>query len=218
MAAVSRQRWKWGLTAVMLIALGIGAGVWAGLVSDNTVPVAVLSEDLPAGHVLTGADLGSVEIHEAEGLHFLSPEAAEGMRLTRPVPSGFPLVSGSVTDRTSWPEPDQAVVSVPVAALPQAVGSGVDVALITAAPTTDEAAEDDEDSADDEPGVVPGIVHRVAPAAENGFDGGQQVVEVVVPRNQAARISRAVAGDGVQIALVNASEDVHPDASEEESE
>ncbi|MEU1899352.1 SAF domain-containing protein [Nocardiopsis dassonvillei] len=204
LAAASRRRWKWGLLAGALIAAGGAVGAWAGLAGEETRTVAVLTSDLPAGHLITAADVASVDLAEAEGLRLLTPEVAEGMVLTRPVPAGSPLVAGSVSDSALWPEPGQAVVALPVTTAPADLAEGTTVDLVTlAAP-----GEGGGDDAETRPGAVTGLVHRVT-AAEDGLGGGHQVVEVVLPRDEAASFSRAAAGQEVQIAVVNPHENTH---------
>lgn len=204
LAAASRRRWKWGLLAGALIAAGGAVGAWAGLAGEETRTVAVLTSDLPAGHLITAADVASVDLAEAEGLRLLTPEVAEGMVLTRPVPAGSPLVAGSVSDSALWPEPGQAVVALPVTTAPADLAKGTTVDLVTlAAP-----GEGGGDDAEALPGAVTGLVHRVT-AAEDGLGAGQQVVEVVLPRDEAASFSRAAAGQEVQIAVVNPHENAH---------
>ena len=206
LAAVSRRRWKWGLLAGGLIAAGTVAGAWAGLAGEETRAVAVLATDLPAGHPLATADLISVDLAETEGLRLLTPEAAEGMVLTRPVPAGSPLVAGSVSDSALWPEPGQAVVAVPVSTVPADLREGTTVDLV-ALGAPGEGTEDS--GAEDPPGVVTGLVHRVSASDEGGFGGGQQVVEVVLARDQATHFSRAAAGREVQVVVENPYEDTH---------
>ncbi|WP_236572079.1 SAF domain-containing protein [Nocardiopsis sp. FR4] len=201
LAAVSRRRWKWGLLAGVLIAAGGIAGAWAGLASEETRTVAVLTADLPAGHVVTAEDVVSVELHETEGLRLLTPEVAEGMVLTKPVPGGSPLVAGSVSDSALWPEPGQAVLAVPVTTLPRDMAAGTTVDLVPTGAAPGETAEGEEPTG--EPGVVTGLVHRVVSDGEEGLGGGRQVVEVVLPRDQVARFSRAAAGGDVQVVVVN---------------
>lgn len=211
LAAASRRRWKWGLLAGALITAGGVAGAWAGLAGEDTRTVAVLTSDLPAGHLITAADVASVDLAEVEGLRLLTPEVAEGMVLTRPVPAGSPLVAGSVSDSALWPEPGQAVVAVPVTTAPADLAEGTTVDLVTLAAPGEEAGGD---GAEDLSGVVTGLVHRVA-AAEDGLGGGQQVVEVVLPRDEAAHFSRAAAGQEVQIAVVNPHENTHAEEGAE---
>lgn len=204
LAATSRRRWKWGLLAGALIAAGGVLGVWAGAAGEETRTVAVLTADLPAGHLVTAGDVTSVDLAEAEGLRLLTPEAAEGMVLTRPVPAGSPLVEGSVSDSALWPEPGRAVVAVPVTTVPADLAEGATVDLIALDASGEEAESDDADAPS---GVVTGLVHRVIASEQDGFGGGQQVVEVVLPRDEAAYFSRAAAGREVQVVVVNSDED-----------
>ncbi|OKI21364.1 hypothetical protein A6A08_21240 [Nocardiopsis sp. TSRI0078] len=222
MAATSRRRWRWGLLAGALIVAGGAAGAWAGLASDETRTVAVLNADLPAGHMITAADVTSVDLAEAEGLRLLTPEVAEGMVLTRPVPAGSPLVAGSVSDSALWPEPGQAVVAVPVTTVPADLreGTTVDLVAVAAHGQVPEAEEEDAEgsSAQSPSGVVTGLVHRVVASDEDGFGDGQQAVEVVLPRDQAAHFSRAAAGEEIQVLVVNPHEDAQAVAESEGAE
>ncbi|WP_236567998.1 SAF domain-containing protein [Nocardiopsis sp. FR6] len=210
LVAASRRRWKWGLLAGALIVAGGAAGAWVGLAGEDTRTVAVLTADLPAGHLITAEDVASVDLGEADGLRLLTPEVAEGMVLTRPVPAGSPLVADSVSDSAQWPEQGRAMVAVPVSTLPQGLEAGTTVDLITAAV----GEESDEDSPS-EAGAVTGLVHRVM-TGEEGFGSGGHIVEVVLPRDRAVWFSRAVAGGEAQLAVVNPHEGLQP--SEEESE
>ena len=204
LAAASRRRWKWGVLAGVLIATGSAAGFLVGVGGEETRPVAVLTADLPAGHVINAQDVSLVNMVEVEGIRLLSPDAVEGMVLTRPVPAGSPLVAGSVGDSALWPEPGQAVVGVPVGPLPRGLEAGSTVDLITAAPG--EAAGDGggEDSGlEGSSGVVTAVVHRVMAEESDGFGSGGQVLEVVLPRHQATYLSWAVADGQAQVAVVN---------------
>lgn len=125
LAATSRRRWKWALLATALIAGGGAAGAWAGFAGEDTLPVAVLAADLPAGHVITASDVTSVEAAPAEGLRLLAPDRVEGMVLARPVSEGSPLVAGAVSETAVWPEKGSALVVVPVAVLPQGLEEGM---------------------------------------------------------------------------------------------
>ncbi|MEE2038935.1 SAF domain-containing protein [Nocardiopsis sp. CT-R113] len=209
LAATSRRRWKWGLLAGALIATGGVAGAWAGLAGEETRTVAVLTADLPAGHVISADDVTSAETVVAEGLRLLPPATVEGMVLTRPVPAGSPLVAASVADSALWPEPGQAVVAVPVSTIPQDLVEGTTVDLVPTGIAPAEVAEGDggQDSGTQaSSGVVTGLVHRVVADEGDGFSAGQQVVEVVLPRDRAADLSRAVAGGQAQVAVVNPQE------------
>ncbi|MDE3721442.1 SAF domain-containing protein [Nocardiopsis sp. N85] len=219
LAATSRRRWKWGLLAGALIFSGGFAGAWAGLASEDTHMVAVLAADLPAGHVLTAQDVSPVEAEGIEGLRLLAPDAVEGMALSRPMTAGSPLVAGSVADSGLWPEPGTALLAVPVATVPQDMEPGASVDLIATRPAPDEAVEEagpGEDGSGSAPGVVTGLVHRVASGSEDGFGGGHQVVEVVLPRDRAARFSQASAGGDVQVALVDPREGTRTGAAGED--
>jgi hypothetical protein len=206
LAATSRRRWKWALLAGALIASGCVAGAWAGLASQDTRTVAVLTADLPAGHVVGAEDVTSVESAPVEGLRLLAPDTVEGMVLTRPVSAGSPLVAGSVGDSALWPEQGRAVVAVPVGPLPQDLveGATVDLVFPGAAPAqTAEGEGADDDSLEVSSGVVTGLVHRVVADEGDGFGNGRQVLEVVLPRDQAASLSRAVAGGQAQVTVLN---------------
>ncbi|MFV2198832.1 SAF domain-containing protein [Nocardiopsis sp. LOL_012] len=194
LAATSRRHWKWGLLAAALVGAGGMAGAWAGLALEDTRPVAVLASDLPAGHVLTAADVRTADVPEAEGLRMLTPQQVHGQVLTRPTLAGSPLVTGSVGDRAVWPDEGQAVAAVPVATVPHGLeaGTAVDVVVSGAAEGTT--------------GASTGFVHRVV-SAEDGFGGGQQVVEVVLSREQAAHVSRAAAETPAQIVVVHPRDD-----------
>ncbi|WP_121187989.1 SAF domain-containing protein [Nocardiopsis sp. Huas11] len=206
MAATSRRRWKWALLAGALIASGCVAGAWVGLAGEETRTVAVLTADLPAGHVIGTEDVSLVEMAEAEGMRLLSPDTVEGMVLTRPVPAGSPLVAGSVGNSALWPEQGQTVVAVPVGPLPQDLDEGATVDLIVPGPAPAQTTGGDggeDEASEGSSGVVTGLVHRVVAHEGEGFGDGQQVLEVVLPRQQAAYLSQAVAGGQAQVAVVN---------------
>ncbi|WDZ90576.1 SAF domain-containing protein [Nocardiopsis sp. HUAS JQ3] len=218
LATVSRRRWKWGLLAGVLIASGGMAGAWAGLASQDTRTVAVLVADLPAGHMITSGDVTPVDLEKTEGLRLLTPQVAEGMVLTKPVPAGSPLVAGSVADSALWPEPGQAVLAVPVTTLPRDLTAGTTVDLVPTGATPGEATGDEDTEAEEptgEPGVVTGLVHRVVSDGAEDLGVGQQVVEMVLPRDQVARFSQAAAGGDVQVVVVNPHEEVRTDAAGE---
>ena len=196
--ATSRRRRKWALLATALIAGGGAAGAWAGFVGKETQAVAVLAADLPAGHVISAADVTSVQTAPSEGLRLLDPETVEGMVLTRPVSAGSPLVAGAVSDGALWPERGSALLTVPVTVLPQDIEAGTTVDLIPGGSVRG-AAEDEEDTAQE----VTALVHRVVVGDADGFGSGDQAVEVVVPRSVAGQVARAVASGEVQVAVVN---------------
>ncbi|OLT26906.1 hypothetical protein BJF83_20055 [Nocardiopsis sp. CNR-923] len=199
MAAVSRRRWKWALLAAGLIGAGGMAGAWAGWVLDDARPVAVLAADLPAGHVLTASDVRPVEMGEVEGVRMLSPQQVQGQVLTRPTLAGSPLVAGSVGDRVVWPDLGRAVVAVPVSTVPHGLEAGATVDVVT--PTGGDG------DADASLGAVTGSVHRVLPT-EDTLGTGERVVEVVMSRDQATYVSRAVADGPAQLLVLNPHEDV----------
>ncbi|MEU3213463.1 SAF domain-containing protein [Nocardiopsis alba] len=211
LAATSRRRWKWAVLATALIAGGGMAGAWAGFAGQDTAAVAVLAADLPAGHVITAADLTSVEAVPSEGLRLLAPDTVEGMALARPMPAGSPLVAGAVSDSALWPQNGAALVAVPVAALPQGLEAGTTVDLLSADGGAREAAENDEGA------VVTALVHRVVAEGGDGFGPGGQAVEVVVSREEASRVAGAVAAGEVQVAVVNPHEQA-PDQDGESGE
>ncbi|GHD36575.1 hypothetical protein GCM10007147_44010 [Nocardiopsis kunsanensis] len=194
LAATSRRRWRWGLLAGVLIAAGAGAGAVAGTWADETRTVAVLVDDLPAGHTVTGDDIRAVDLHEPDGFRLVAPQMAEGMVLTRPVPAGSPLVAASVADTAMWPERGQAVVSVPVATMPSGMEEGTTVDLIPTATSEDQGVQDED--------TVTGVVHQ-AEHQEDELGSAEQVVEVVLPRDQAASLSRSMAGEEAGLAVVN---------------
>lgn len=196
--ATSRRRWKWALFATVLIAGGGAAGAWVGFVGKETQAVAVLAADLPAGHVISAADVTSVETAPSEGLRLLAPDTVEGMVLTRPVSAGSPLVAGAVSDSALWPERGAALLTVPVTVLPQDLEAGTTVDLIPSG-SGPEAAEDEEGAAQE----VTALVHRVVVDGGDGFGPGDQAVEVVVSRSMAAQVARAVASGEVQVAVIN---------------
>ncbi|WP_268643613.1 SAF domain-containing protein [Nocardiopsis sp. EMB25] len=165
---------------------------------DDARPVAVLAADLPAGHVLTASDVRSVEVAEADGVRMLSPQEVEGQVLTRPTLAGSLLVDGSVGDRVVWPDLGQAVVAVPVSTVPQGLEAGATVDVVT--PTGGDG------DADGPLRAVTGSVHRVVPD-EDTLGAGQQVVEVVMSRNQATYVSRAVAQAPAQLLVLNPHDD-----------
>src|SRR5690606_4278136 len=115
-----------------------------GFAGQDTVPVAVLAADLPAGHVITASDLTSVEAAPSEGLRLLAPDTVEGMVLARPVSAGSPLVAGAVSETAVWPEQGSALVAVPVTVLPQGLEAGTTVDLIPTGGGAQEVAEGDE--------------------------------------------------------------------------
>ncbi|GAA1112452.1 hypothetical protein GCM10009603_35420 [Nocardiopsis exhalans] len=203
LAATSRRRWKWALLATALIVGGGAAGAWAGFAGEDTVPVAVLSADLPAGHVISASDVASVEAVPSEGLRLLAPDRVEGMVLARPVSAGSPLVAGSVSETAVWPERGSALVALPVAVLPQGLEAGTTVDLIPTGGGAQEVVEDDENTVQGSSGVVTALVHRVVADGGDGFGPGDQAVEVVVPREDAGRVAGAVAAGEVHIAVVN---------------
>ncbi|MFY7064701.1 SAF domain-containing protein [Nocardiopsis changdeensis] len=191
MAATSRRRWKWGAAAVLMVASGIGLGAWAGWAGEDTVQVAVAGADLPAGHVLTAQDVTTVETVPAEGLHLLSTEDVTGMVLAQPVSAGTPLVEGALAEEAAWPEPGSSLVAVPVATVPRGLTAGTTVDVIPSVHSDDSGAQ-----------VITGLVHHVA-SHDDGFGTGGHVVEVLVPRDQAAALSRSLAGEAAHVVLVN---------------
>ncbi|MGW5878991.1 SAF domain-containing protein [Nocardiopsis terrae] len=214
LAATSRRRWKWALLATALIVGGGTAGAWAGFAGEDTVAVAVLAADLPAGHVIVAEDVTSIEAAPSEGLRLLGPDTVEGMVLARPVSAGSPLVAGAVSETAVWPEQGSALVAVPVTVLPQGLEAGTTVDLLSAGGGTQEVAENDEGTVQGGSGVVTALVHRVVADSGDGFGSGGQAVEVVVPREEAGRVAGAVAAGEVHIAVVNP----HEQAQSEDEE
>lgn len=210
LAATSRRRWRWGITAAALVAAGAAVAAGAGLAGDDTRTVAVVTADLPAGHVVTAADVGAIDLAHVAGWDLLAPEEVEGAVLARPLGAGSPVLPGAVADTALWPGPGEAVVAVPVTTLPQAVVDGALVEIVTAHRPAAEG-----EGAGEPAGTVLGRVHRVR-TADDQFGGADTVVEVVLARHQAPDVARAASGNGVQMVVVNTDEAPHDDSTQEE--
>lgn len=199
LAAVSRRRWRWGIAAAALTAVGAAVGMGVGIAADETAQVAAVARDVPAGHTLTAADLHVVEMSGTEGLGMLlSVEQAEGAVTALPLAHGTFVGHSAVADSSRWPGPGTALVAVPAGAgtLPAPAGAGARVELVF----TGSHAGDDPGGAGAPPRVF-GRVHEVHGAKEP--HGTEPVVELLVRQEHAGAVARAAADGAVRLALVS---------------
>jgi hypothetical protein len=172
------------------MAAGAAAVVLALGQMDQRVPVVVAAQDLPAGHVITAADLRVVDLAGAEALPVISDVTlAVGATTTLPVTEGAFLsepVLGSEGEQLSSSEASVGAVLSP-GRVPASLGAGGQVSVVL---TGDDAGAS----------AVPGRVQDLTPL---GDDPGAEVrVELVVEASQAAAVARAAAEDGIALVQV----------------
>ncbi|WP_053615078.1 SAF domain-containing protein [Nocardiopsis sp. NRRL B-16309] len=172
------------------MAAGAAAVVLALGQLDQRMPVVVAAQDLPAGHVITAADLRVVDLAGAEALPVISDVTlAVGATTTLPVTEGAFLsesVLGSDGEQLSASEAAVGTVLSP-ARVPSSLRAGGQVSVVLTGGDAGASA-------------VPARVQDLTPL---GDDPGAEVrVELVVEASQAARVARAAAEDGVSLVQV----------------
>lgn len=99
---------------VVTLAFAFGAWAWVNAAgSDSARMVLVAAAPLPAGHVLTQADLAEVQV-ESEGLDLIGSDAAGdvlGQTLALPVAAGTALTP-SMVGPAAAPDPGRAVTTL----------------------------------------------------------------------------------------------------------
>ncbi|WP_236572288.1 SAF domain-containing protein [Nocardiopsis sp. FR4] len=180
------RRWRSLLVAVALMVAGATAVVLALTQVDQRVPVLVAAGDLPAGHVITAADVQVVELAGAERLATVSDiDQAVGATLTLPVSEGALLSDAVLGGDGEQLSSGQAVVSAQLTAgrVPSSVRAGSQVSVTLTGDGADVS--------------FPAQVQNLTPLS--GEAGGDVLVDLVVDGTHAARLARAAAEDHVAL-------------------
>ncbi|MFL1380916.1 MULTISPECIES: SAF domain-containing protein [unclassified Nocardiopsis] len=190
------RRWRWLVLALTLTTAGALSGVIALERLDDRTGVVVADADLPAGHVLTMADLRISEMTVSSGISFVEAARLEevvGQTLTLPVVAGGVVPEAALGADAEFPESDRALVGATLQAgrFPASLGAGASVSVVVSG----------DDAAEGGPQAYLALVRALAPAP--GVEGAVNV-ELLVSSADAARI--AAAASAGQISLVQ----VHP--------
>lgn len=182
------RRWRSVVVAVALMVAGATAVVVALSQVDQRSPVLVAAEALPAGHVVTAADVRVVELAGAESLSTVSDvEQVVGATLTLPVTEGALLSDAVLGANGQQLASGQATVGVQLAAgqVPSSVRTGSQVAVVLTGQDSGSAS-------------FSAQVQSLTPLTEEV--GGEVLVDLVVEGTHAAQLARAAAEE--QLALV----------------
>lgn len=181
--------------SMILVVVGALGFAWITVLVKDTVPVVVVTADVPRGEVITEAALGTAEITLDPGLDTVpAHQSGElvGKRAAVDLAAGGLLTPGSVTD-VSIPAKGESVVGVAVTPAqmpvePLQAGSLVRVVV------TPRAQED-------LPSTVPDTVAARVLQVGDMTDSGQIVVDVIVEDTSAATLAALVATGRIAIVL-----------------
>lgn len=205
-----------GTALVLVCAL---AAVVLSVRAGGRVPVLALARDMPAGEVITSADLRVVQVAAGDVATVSADQEAAvvGQPLTVPRPAGT-LLSPDDVGSVNWPPPGRAIaaVALPVGAFPPGLTAGAKVAAVVSPETAAVASRSPAGgtksggAADARSSWLPGTVVSVLPDGEHGGDaswgtstGGVgedaevatgAVVSLLMDENSAAAIGAAAAG------------------------
>ncbi|RCV49283.1 hypothetical protein DEF23_10510 [Marinitenerispora sediminis] len=165
---------------------------------DDRRGVLVAGADLPAGHVVTAADLRIAQLAGTDGLSVVGEnQLAEtvGRTLTVPVAEGSVLPETALGAEAGYPEPGQAMVgaSLQPGRFPVSLSEGAPVSIVV----TDGGGAGT-------PGRGAGV--EAYPAHVQTFEAatpdGPAVVELIVDAADAAQISAAAAAERITVVQV----------------
>lgn len=193
-----RRRLMRGALAVVLIAGCAAAAVLVGSWVGGRVAVLAAARDLPAGHVVSEADLRVLSV-AADPQAGLIP-AADKTRVTGST-TAFPVASGTLLvdtllGRTRWPVPGKAVAALALkpGRYPPGLSAGTAVSVIIAPPPEAATTSDDPDV---EPRRAAATVISVVAPPDGG--GGATVVSLLMDEADAEMVAAAAAD---RVALV----------------
>lgn len=195
------KRWRWLVLALTLTTAGALSGVIALERLDARTGVVVADGDLPAGHVLSIADLRVSDMTVSSDISFVDAVRLEeivGQTLTLPVVEGGVVPETVLGADAEFPEADRALVGATLqpGRFPASLGAGASVSVVVS------SGEETEDGA---PQAYLALVRALTP--DPGAEGVVNV-ELLVPSADAARI--AAAASAGQVSLVQ----VHPRGGE----
>jgi hypothetical protein len=195
------KRWRWLVLALTLTTAGALSGVIALERLDDRTGVVVADGDLPAGHVLTIADVRVSEMTVASDVSFVDSARLEeivGQTLTLPVAEGGVVPETVLGAGAEFPESDRALVGATLqpGRFPASLGAGVSVSVVVSG---------EEEAQSGAPQAYLALVRTLEPDA--GVEGAVNV-ELLASSTDAARI--AAAASAGQISLVQ----VHPRGGE----
>ncbi|MFI7122650.1 SAF domain-containing protein [Amycolatopsis sp. NPDC049868] len=134
-----RRRLPHLVAGVLLVVLCVGGAVWWTTSTQDRVPVLALAKPVPLGHVLTPADLRSIDVSAAPGVALIPADRAESV-LGQPMATGLgagALLTPDAVGAAAIPAVGRAVVAVvvkPGQAPPElAAGAPVTVVVTTTA-------------------------------------------------------------------------------------
>lgn len=201
-----------GTVLVLVCAL---AAVVLSVRAGGRVPVLALARDMPAGQVLTSADLRVVQVAAGDLATVAADQEASvlGQPLTVPRPAGS-LLSPDDVGSVGWPPPGRAIaaVALPAGAFPPGLTAGAKVAAVVSPETATGAPRSTEGggkggAAEARPSWLPGVVVSVLPDGGDGADASwgtstgddgdvatAAVVSLLMDENSAATLGAAAAG------------------------
>jgi hypothetical protein len=154
---------------------------------DQRAPVLVAAGDLPAGHVVTSADVRVVELAGAEDLPTVSDiDQVVGATLTLPVTEGALLSDAVLEADGEQLDPGQATVGVRLTAgrVPSSVRTGSQVTVVITGGESGTSS-------------FPALVQTLTPLTEEV--GGEVLVDLVVDGPHASQLARAAAEEQVSL-------------------
>ena len=180
------RRWRWLVLALTRTSAGALSGVIALERLDDRTGVVVADGDLPAGHVLTIADLRVSEMTVSPDISFVDAARLEevvGQTLVLPVVAGSVVPENVLGAGAEFPEPDRALVGATLqpGRFPASLGEGASVSAVVS------GVEEAEDGA---PQAYLALVRTLS--ADAGSEGAVNV-ELLVSSADAARIADAAA-------------------------
>ncbi len=132
-----RRRLPHLVAGVLLVVLCVGGAVWWTTSTQDRVPVLALALAVPLGHVLTPADLRSIEVSAAPGVALIPADRAASV-LGRPMAISLgagTLLTQDVVGAAVLPAVGRAVVAVVVkpGQAPPELAAGAPVAVVVTA-------------------------------------------------------------------------------------
>ncbi|AIG80516.1 Hypothetical protein AJAP_38660 [Amycolatopsis japonica] len=127
------------VAGVLLVVLCVGGAVWWMTSTQDRVPVLALAKPVPLGHVLTPADLRSIDVFAAPGVALIPADRAASV-LGRPMATSLgagTLLTPDAVGAAAIPAVGRAVVAVVVkpGQAPPELAAGAPVTVVVTAAT-----------------------------------------------------------------------------------
>ncbi|GLY68752.1 hypothetical protein Atai01_53710 [Amycolatopsis taiwanensis] len=183
---------------MLLVVLCVGGAVWWTTSTQDRVPVLALARPVPVGHVLTSADLRSIDVSTAPGVALIPAEQAASV-LGRPMATSLgrgALLTPDAVGAPAIPVAGRAVVAVGVkpGQFPPELAAGCPVTAVVTASTGTGA------SSSSAQGHEPGTSWRATVVGVSAGGADQTtVVSLDLDATSASQVAQVPAG---QLALV----------------